>query len=41
MDAITPQNNDTKISNFGLVVCFLGHMLWDNAYTKNFIVKIW
>ena len=26
-----PEKNDTKTSNFGSVVCFLGHILWDNV----------
>ena len=27
----SPEKNDTKISNFGSVVCFLGHILCDNV----------
>ena len=34
--------NDTKISTIGSVVCFLGHILWDNVNFPNslFSVKI-
>ena len=28
--------NDTMITNFGPVVCFLGHILWTNVETQNF-----
>ena len=30
------EKNDTKISNFGSVVCFLGHILWDSVEAPNF-----
>ena len=35
-EVTSPEKNDTKISYFGLVVCFLGHILWDNVETQNF-----
>ena len=31
----SPEKNDTKISNFGSVVCILGHILWDNVEAPN------
>ena len=31
----SPEKNDTKITNFGSVFCFLGHILWDNVETPN------
>ena len=34
--ASSPEKNDTKISNFGSVVCFLWHILWDNIEVNNF-----
>ena len=30
------EKNDTKISNFGSVVCFLEHILWDIVKAPNF-----
>ena len=27
----SPEKNDTKLSNFDSVVCFLGHILWGNV----------
>ena len=37
MDEVSsPEKNDTKISNFGSVVCFLCHILWDNAKAPSF-----
>ena len=35
-EVTSPEKNDTKISNFGSVVCFLGHILWGNVEFQNF-----
>ena len=35
-EVTSPEKNDTKISNFGSVVRFLGHIFWDNVKTPNF-----
>ena len=35
-EVTSPENNDTKISNFGSVVCFLGHILRGNVEFPNF-----
>ena len=32
----SPEKNDPKITNFGLVVNFLGNILWDNVKTPTF-----
>ena len=34
-EATSPETNDTKISNFGSVVCFLGHTLWGIVEAQN------
>ena len=34
-EVTSPEKNHTKISNFGSVVCFLGHILWDNVEAQN------
>ena len=48
MDAITgitvykvtsPEKNDTKISNFGSVVCVLAHIVGDNVEAQNLFTK--
>ena len=33
---VASEKNDTKISNFGSVLCFLGHILWDNVKIPKF-----
>ena len=36
-NVISPEKNDTKITNFGSDwVCFLGHILWGNVEFQNF-----
>ena len=35
-EVTSPEKNDTKISNFGSVVCFLGHIFWDYVEAKIF-----
>ena len=35
------EKNDTKISNFGSVVYFLGHILWDNVEVQNVPLSAW
>ena len=34
-EVTSPEKSDTKISNFGSVVCFLGYILGDNADAPN------
>ena len=31
-----PKKSDTKLSNFGSVICFLGHIWWDNVEAQHF-----
>ena len=35
-EVTSPEQNDTKISKFGSVVCFLCRILWDNVETQSF-----
>ena len=35
-EVTSPEKNDTKISNFGSVIYFLGHILWDNVEAQHF-----
>ena len=35
-EVTSPEKTDTKISKFGTVVCFLGHILWDNVEAQFF-----
>ena len=36
IEVASPEENDTKISNFGSVVRFVGHILWDNVEAPKF-----
>ena len=35
-EVTSPEKNDTKIRNFGSVICFLGHILWHNVEAPKF-----
>ena len=35
-EVTSDEKNDTKISKFGSVVCFLWHIFWDDVETQNF-----
>ena len=35
-EVTSPEKIDTKIKKIGSVVCFLGHILWDNVEAQNF-----
>ena len=35
-EVTSPEKNDTKINNFGLAVCLLGHILLDNVEAQDF-----
>ena len=39
-EAIYPEKNDTKIGNFGSVVCFLGHILWGYVEAKKISISV-
>ena len=37
----SPEKNDTKISNLGLAVCFVRHILWGNVELHNLPFSSW
>ena len=40
-EVTSPEKNDTKISKFGSVVCFLWHILWGSVEAKIFPFSAW